>query len=73
MSLLCLFITIERCVIHLANMTQNFVFYKHVIFISTWLTSELASFVFVSVTAFKMFTGEKIFAYLHLCPLHATK
>ena len=36
-------------------------------FISTWLTSEFLSFVFVSVTAFEIFTGEKIFAYLHHC------
>ena len=29
------------------------------------MTSEFLSFVFVSVTAFEIFTGEKIFAYLH--------
>ena len=34
-------------------------------FISTWLKSEFLSFVFVSVTAFKIFTGEQIFAYMH--------
>ena len=34
-------------------------------FTSTWLKSEFLSFVFVSVAAFEIFTGEKIFAYLH--------
>ena len=34
-------------------------------FILTWLTSEFHSLVLVSVTAFEIFTGEKIFAYLH--------
>ena len=64
MSLLCLFITIERCVTTLKNNLKCRILQSISYFISTWLTSEFLSFV---VTAFDIFTGEKIFAYLHHC------
>ena len=62
MSLLCLSITndvLAPCKNDLKCQTN--ILY----FILTWLTSEFHSSVFVSVTAFEIFTGENIFDYLH--------
>ena len=65
MSLLCLFVTIEWCVSTLRKWPKLSYFTKHFVLYLNLVDTWVHSFVLISVTAFEIFTGEKIFAYLH--------